>query len=68
MTDRHSGYVVALDANMREDNAQAVLDAIRMIKGVISVRPLVADPMAEIHAARTRRELTMKILDLIQSE
>jgi hypothetical protein len=68
MTDRHSGYVVALDRNMREDDAQAVLDAIQMVKGVISVRPVVADPLAEIHAVRVRRELLMKMYDVLEND
>lgn len=42
MTDRHSGYVVVLDHDMREDDAEAILNAIRMIKGVATVEPVVS--------------------------
>ena len=29
MTDRHAGYVVVLDDSLREDDAQATLNALR---------------------------------------
>lgn len=44
MTDRYSGFVVALDEDIREDDAETVVAAIRMIKGVIRVEPLMPDP------------------------
>lgn len=43
MTDRHAGYVVTLDRDIREDDAEAVLNAIRMVKGVASVTPVDGD-------------------------
>ena len=46
MTDRHAGYVVVLDADMREDDAQVVIGAISMIKGVQEVTPVIAQPGA----------------------
>lgn len=42
MTERHSGYVVALDHDIRDDDAEAVINAIRMIKGVLSIEPMPA--------------------------
>ena len=57
MTDRHSGYIVILGADQREDDAEAVINAIRMVKGVLSVEPVVAGiDMAEVIAlARVKR-------------
>ena len=55
MTDRHAGYVVTLAKDIRDDDAgESVLVAIRMIKGVISVEPVVAD--IETHIAEGRRD------------
>ena len=55
MTDRHAGYVVALAKDIREDDAQeGVLNAIRMIKGVVSVEPVVADIGTQL--AENRRD------------
>ena len=43
MTDRHNGYVVVLAKDSREDDAQAIVAALGMIKGVLSVEPITAD-------------------------
>jgi hypothetical protein len=52
MTKRHSGYVVILEDNLREDEAEATLNALRMVKGVIAVQPVIHDPVVEIEASR----------------
>ena len=54
MTDRHAGYLVTLDRDIREDDAEAIMAAIHMIKGVISVKPVVAD--IGLHIAAERRD------------
>jgi hypothetical protein len=55
MTDRHAAYIVVLEDDIRDDDAgESVLIALRMIKGVASVEPVIADyPFA---VARTRRD------------
>jgi hypothetical protein len=35
MTDRHAGYVVVLERDIREDDAEVILSAIGMVKGVL---------------------------------
>jgi hypothetical protein len=52
MTDRHAGYIVTLKDDIREDDADFILNAIRMIKGVVGVEPIISS--AEIHLAQTR--------------
>jgi len=56
MTDRHAGYLVTLDRDIREDDAEAVITALRMVKGVISVEPVIADVGQSIAQARSDRE------------
>ena len=63
MTDRHSGYIVALDADIREDDAETILAAISMIKGVFAVQPVVADPAMAITRLRVRREILSKMYE-----
>jgi hypothetical protein len=46
MTDRHAGYLVTLASDLREDDAEATMNALFQIKGVIDVRPVVANPVA----------------------
>lgn len=57
MTTRYSGYVVTLAKDIREDDADAVISALRMVRGVISVDPVVADVMPAA-IATTRRDIT----------
>ncbi len=55
MTERHMGYIVMLDENMRaDDDSQAVIAALRMIRGVVSVVPVTADYEADVIAVRRR--------------
>jgi hypothetical protein len=68
MTDRHEGYVVTLDKGIREDDAQAIINAIKMIKHVISVQPVTQDVQSIISYGRARHELTLKIFDAIKEQ
>lgn len=55
MSTRHAAYIVILDEDVREDETgQHMLNAIRMIKGVISVTPVEGNHDQVI--ARTRRD------------
>ncbi len=67
MTDRHTGYVVALDKDMREDDAEAILAAISMIKGVLAVEPVDSDPAAAITRMRVRSEILTKMYEAFES-
>lgn len=56
MTDRHLGYLVTLEQPTREDDAEATLAAIRQIRGVIDVRPVVSEAGQMAVAIRRDRE------------
>ena len=56
MTERHAGYVVTLEENIREDDAAQTIAAIKQIKGVLDVAPITADPMLVVATARVRSE------------
>lgn len=43
MTTRLKGVTVLFDHNMREDDAEGVIAALRMVKFVTDVRPIEAD-------------------------
>lgn len=66
MTDRHSGYVITLDRDIREDDAERVVTALRQIRGVVDVQPIgAADPGAEyVTRTRVQIELADKLLEL----
>lgn len=67
MTDRHTAYIVTLETPIREDDAQPTLDAIRQIKGVLDVRPVVAGMEQMSGAVRMDREWRNALIDLVQN-
>ena len=66
MTDRHAGYIVTLDRDIREDDAESTIAALRQIRGVLSVEPVRASPetmMAESRAVHSMRMSLYKFLE-----
>jgi hypothetical protein len=66
MTDHHAGYVVALDHNIREDDAQAVLAALSMVKGVIGVEPVEADLSLQVAQMRADSEIRTRLWNALK--
>jgi hypothetical protein len=66
VTDRHAGYVVVLDHDIREDDAETILSAIRMVKGVQDVVPIVSDFAVHIAESRARTEYAQVLMDSIK--
>jgi hypothetical protein len=67
VTDRIKGFVVTLEKDLRDDDAEATLTALRQIKGVLAVEPQLADIEDQLNRTRVRYELGKKILELIRS-
>lgn len=69
MTDRHAGYIVVLAEDVREDDAEeGVLNALRMIKGVASVEPVLADAQQQyVLAHRRDRHWREALLGLVRN-
>lgn len=55
MTDRHAAYLVTLDHGIREDDAEEIITALKMIKHVIKVEPVPDDQTVGI--AMSRRDV-----------
>lgn len=53
MTTKYSGFIVALDKDIRDDDVKSTLNAIRMVKGVIKVTP-VEGGKADVFIERVR--------------
>jgi len=62
MTERHAGYLVTLAQDIREDDSEAVMAAIAMVKGVVTVEPVPADITLSIATDRATRELQSKLM------
>lgn len=61
MTDRFSTLTVVLDRDIREDDAEFIINAIRMIKGVADVSGNVSDLSEYLAMTRLKKELQSKI-------
>ena len=66
MTDRVSGFIVTLGADLRaDDDAEEVRKAIRMIRGVIDVEPIEGGSSTEIATTRAVHECVDAILKML---
>lgn len=62
MTDRHRQIVVQLDHTYRDDDAEQIMQAIRMVKGVVDVRLGPVDDIAmDMQRADVKRTVWEKI-------
>jgi len=66
MTDRYFAITVLLEGDIREDDAQPIIDAIRMIKGVIKVKPHISNPDLWGAVELAKSELRKKIWDIVK--
>jgi len=64
MTDRIKGLTVSLTDDFREDDCEAIINAIKMIKGVGHIQTHVADPDDYFVRKRVKNEIRDKIFDI----
>lgn len=65
MTDRYNALIVVLEENIRSDDAENLLTAIRQLRGVLSVSGNVASPNDYVAKELARSTLGKKIIDVI---
>jgi hypothetical protein len=65
MSNRINTITVVLEKDTRDDDCESILTAIRMVKGVLSVTPNVADSRDHLAEIRVRHELKKKLWDVI---
>ena len=61
MTDRYNALTVVLEHDIRDDDAEALLAAIRQLRGVLSVSGNIADLDAHVAQDRARHDLSEKL-------
>ena len=67
MSDRICSLTVVLRSDLRDDDAQPTIDAIKMIKGVVSVGDHVADPCLFIAKRQVAADVKAKIYDALDA-
>lgn len=65
MTDRLNGVYVTFNREIREDDAQCIIDAIKMIKHVADVKPFVSDMTIDAAKHQVKHELQKKLIDVV---
>lgn len=67
MTDRVGSFLVVLDHDRRDDDIEAIVTALRMVSGVVSVQPLVTDYVDARARDQLRWELKRKLYAAIDA-
>ena len=65
MTDRYHSLTVVLEKDVRTDDAEPIINAIRMVKGVLSVSGKVSNIESHVAQERARFELGKEILEVV---
>lgn len=65
MTDRFNTLTVVLEHDMRDDDCEGLIDALRHMRGVLSVEGNVSDSTSHMAEHRARHELGQKLLDVV---
>ena len=65
MTARHHSYLVVLEKDVREDDAESTIAAIGHIRGVLSVEPCETNFDSLMAETRAKRELIEMLFDVI---
>ena len=61
MSDRYNYLTVALEKDIRDDDSQCIIDAIKMIRGVLDVKPNIVNGLDFTAEERVRREYLKKL-------
>ena len=65
MTDRVNALVVVLDENIRTDDVEPLMNAIRQMRHVVSVEGNVTDLSSHTAEMRVRNELGIKLMKVL---
>jgi len=65
MTDRYNALIVVLEKDIREDDAESTIAAIRHIRGVLSVKGHISDITEHIAYDRAVRELGNRLFKVL---
>lgn len=61
MTDRYNALIVALSKDVRDDDAEKIMNAISMMKGVSGVTGNVVEPDSYVAETRVKNEVVSEL-------
>ncbi len=69
MTDRLKGVVVTFEQDIREDDAEVIMNAIAQLRHVVSVQPVKCRPVDEmINREQIRFDLSKRLMDVLRED
>ena len=68
MTDRVKGFTVTLEKDIRIDDVEEILSAVRMIRGVAHVEPSITTHNDHMNRQRIKGELLMKLFKVLHED
>ena len=68
MSDRHVAYTVVLEHELKDEDSERVIEAIRMLRGVADVVPVVADPGFYVARQQARHNLQRILFKALKDE
>lgn len=68
MTDRLQGLTVAFERDIRDDDADAIIAAIKQLRGVAGVTPHVVDINAFVARARAQQDIEERLWKALRRE
>lgn len=66
MTDRYCGFAVTLERDMRDDDVEKIKLALQLIKGVISVKPVLSELSKHMAYEQARNEIAKKLFKVLR--
>ncbi len=66
MTDRVAAFVVTLERDIRADDVVLIANALRQVRGVLSVAPVVANIETHVAEQRARGDVVERLYALIK--
>ena len=67
MTDRYDSLTVVLEDDIREDDSEALMEAIGQLRGVLTVSGNVTDPRAFIAESRAREQIRRRLFAALEN-
>ena len=68
MTDRIYAFHIMLNREYREDDAQPIIDAVMMIKGVKSITTQTVTPELWVAETRAKQDMLNKVIKTIEGD
>ena len=65
MTDRYHSLTVVLEHDMRDDDAETLISAIRQLRGVLCVSGIVSDSNAHMAFERARADIGKNLWNIL---